>query len=103
MTIFSNRILRLSTLALPAAAAAVVVLSTGNASPNRSDDARIPLAATEEKLPEEKLAAARFQDAPYGVDPVVTGPVSTAFEKRREAAGCDQAEWPHIPSVCYPD
>ncbi|MCI5074959.1 hypothetical protein [Oricola sp.] len=44
-----------------------------------------------------------FADAPHGVDPMVTGPVSTSFRERRAIAGCEQAEWPEIPLKCYPD
>ena len=44
-----------------------------------------------------------FADAPDGVDPVVTGPVSAAFKQRQQDAGCDSAVWPKIPAVCYPD
>lgn len=44
-----------------------------------------------------------FADAPDGVDPVVTGPVSTAFKQQQAAAGCDKAVWPNIPASCYPN
>ncbi|MEW9805905.1 hypothetical protein ABUE31_07920 [Mesorhizobium sp. ZMM04-5] len=44
-----------------------------------------------------------YPDAPYGVDPMVTGPTSTAFGKRQDAAGCAQAKWPDVPLACYPD
>ena len=44
-----------------------------------------------------------FADAPDGVDPMVTGPVSAAFRQRQEAANCDNAVWPNIPTVCYPN
>ncbi|TPN43832.1 hypothetical protein FJ976_27000 [Mesorhizobium sp. B1-1-9] len=44
-----------------------------------------------------------FADAPDGVDPMVTGPVSAAFKQRQDAANCDSAVWPNIPMVCYPD
>jgi hypothetical protein len=44
-----------------------------------------------------------FADAPDGVDPMVTGPVSAAFKQKQRAAGCDTAIWPKIPTVCYPD
>lgn len=44
-----------------------------------------------------------FSDAPYGVDPVVTGPTSVSFKKRQAQAGCDRAVWPDIPVACYPD
>lgn len=44
-----------------------------------------------------------YADAPYGVDPMVTGPVGKGFETRRQIAGCDLARWPDIPLACYPD
>ncbi|UVC16585.1 hypothetical protein [Mesorhizobium onobrychidis] len=55
-------------------------------------------------LPSDTRSAEQlFADAPDGVDPVVTGPVSAAFKQRQEAANCDSAIWPQIPTVCYPD
>jgi hypothetical protein len=36
------------------------------------------------------------------VDPIITGPVSPAFKRLREQAGCDTATWPNIPDVCFP-
>ncbi|RWP28030.1 hypothetical protein [Mesorhizobium sp.] len=53
--------------------------------------------------PDTRTAEQLFADAPDGVDPVVTGPVSAAFKQRQEAANCDSAVWPNIPTVCYPD
>ncbi|MER8376334.1 hypothetical protein [Mesorhizobium sp. M1409] len=44
-----------------------------------------------------------FADAPDGVDPMVTGPVSASFKHRQDTANCDSAVWPNIPMVCYPD
>jgi hypothetical protein len=44
-----------------------------------------------------------FADADYGVDPMVTGPTSVAFERRQADLGCEQAVWPNIPLACYPD
>jgi hypothetical protein len=44
-----------------------------------------------------------FPDAPDGVDPMVTGPVSAEFRARQQATGCEQAEWPNVPAECYPD
>lgn len=44
-----------------------------------------------------------FADAPDGVDPMVTGPVSASFKQRQDTANCDSAVWPNIPMVCYPD
>ncbi|QKV19936.1 hypothetical protein [Oricola thermophila] len=43
-----------------------------------------------------------FSDAPYGVDPIVTGPVSGKFRAERDRAGCEDAVWPDIPVSCYP-
>jgi len=45
----------------------------------------------------------RFDDAPMGVDPMVTGPVSAAFREKQERLGCAEAKWPNIPAACYPD
>ena len=36
------------------------------------------------------------------VDPIITGPVSPAYQRLREQAGCDTATWPNIPDVCFP-
>jgi hypothetical protein len=44
-----------------------------------------------------------FPDAPYGVDPTVTGPTSASFKTRQAEAGCNQAVWPNIPLACYPN
>lgn len=63
-----------------------------------------PSKETRSALPSDKRSAEQFfADAPDGVDPVVTGPVSTAFKQRQKNAGCDSAVWPKIPAVCYPD
>ena len=43
-----------------------------------------------------------FPDAPDGVDPVVTGPVSATLHKRQHQAGCAEAVWPNVPLACYP-
>ncbi|ESW82029.1 hypothetical protein NKL07_02480 [Mesorhizobium sp. C280B] len=59
---------------------------------------------TRSALPSDKPSAEQlFADAPDGVDPVVTGPVTAAFKQRQQNAGCDSAVWPNIPVVCYPD
>ena len=42
-----------------------------------------------------------FPDAPDGVDPVVTGPVSAAFKQRQADVGCDKAAWPNVPAACF--
>ena len=55
-------------------------------------------------LPSDAPSAEQvFADAPDGVDPMVTGPVSASFKQRQDAANCDSAVWPNIPMVCYPD
>ena len=43
-----------------------------------------------------------FADAPDGVDPITTGPVSVSFRKTQHDAGCLEAKWPNIPAACYP-
>jgi hypothetical protein len=48
-------------------------------------------------------AEALFPDAPDGVDPMVTGPVSAEFRARQQQLGCERAEWPDIPAACYPN
>ncbi|MEO5756499.1 MAG: hypothetical protein ABIQ51_06550 [Mesorhizobium sp.] len=53
--------------------------------------------------PDTQTAEQAFADAPDGVDPMVTGPVSTAFKQRQVSANCEDAVWPNIPMICYPD
>ena len=43
-----------------------------------------------------------FSDAAFGVDPMVTGPVSDEFQQRQRDLGCAEAKWPNIPAACYP-
>ena len=43
-----------------------------------------------------------FPDAPDGVDPMTTGPVSASFRKQQAEADCADAVWPNIPAACYP-
>jgi hypothetical protein len=50
----------------------------------------------------QTAAEQAFPDAEYGVDPMVTGPVSASFAEQQANAGCDQAVWPKIPLACYP-
>jgi hypothetical protein len=80
-------------------AALAVLLAAGAAQSAATLKEEVRLA-----LPSDtRSAEQRFADAPDGVDPVVTGPVSAAFKQRQENAGCDSAVWPEIPTVCYPD
>ncbi len=53
--------------------------------------------------PDARTAQQMFAEAPDGVDPIVTGPVSATFKQRQKAANCDTAVWPKIPATCYPD
>lgn len=43
-----------------------------------------------------------FSEAAFGVDPMVTGPVSEEFRARQLDLGCGEAKWPNIPAGCYP-
>jgi hypothetical protein len=82
-------------LAFPVAALALLAASTWAAPFSETD------ASPERPLPVE--SASLFPDAPDGVDPVVTGPVSAGFRKTQEAFACDRAIWPNVPAACYPD
>lgn len=52
--------------------------------------------------PSRTAAEEAFADAPYGVDPIVTGPTSASFTTLQKEAGCASAVWPDIPLICYP-
>lgn len=54
-------------------------------------------------LATQTAAEEAFSDAPYGVDPMVTGPTSASFKSEQAENGCDKAVWPDIPLACYPD
>ncbi len=81
------------------ASAAFAVLLAANAAQSAATlrEAR-PVAQSDTQTAEQA-----FADAPDGVDPMVTGPVSAAFKQRQVSANCDSAVWPNIPMVCYPD
>ena len=51
----------------------------------------------------QTAAELAFADADYGVDPMVTGPVSASFKQQQAGAGCAEATWPDIPLDCYPN
>ncbi|MEQ1953749.1 hypothetical protein [Mesorhizobium sp. CN2-181] len=94
--------------ALAALAVSAVAITAGSASPSGFDRpaASVPLEedfGNIDASPNSADVGQRFADAPYGVDPVVTGPVSTAFKQQRETARCDDAVWPNVPAACYPD
>ena len=50
----------------------------------------------------DTAAEQAFADAPFGVDPMVTGPTSAAFKAEQSRLGCGSAVWPDIPLGCYP-
>jgi hypothetical protein len=79
------------------------VASSSGAAPVSPEDQPMPAAFQAESLDMGLAEEPPFDDAPYGVDPIVTGPVSSAFKERQRAAHCDEAVWPNIPAACYPD
>ncbi len=92
MTMAFSRVFRttLATSAMAMLLAAGVAHSTGT---RQIDGPALPLTPAEEA----------FSDAPFGVDPMVTGPTSASFERQQETFGCDTAVWPDIPLGCYPN
>lgn len=76
-----------------AVAAMALMLAVGGA---RSAAPRAE--AVQPVTPAEQL----FPDAPDGVDPMTTGPVSASFRKQQAEADCTDAVWPDIPAACYP-
>jgi hypothetical protein len=84
----------------------VLAIFSDSAVPAGQDDQPMPAAFQSDSKDAGSLAQNsedRFDDAPYGIDPIVTGPVSAAFKKQQEALHCAQAVWPNIPAACYPD
>lgn len=92
MTMAFSRIFRttLATSAVAVLLAAGVAHSTGT---RHIDGPALPRTAAEEA----------FSDAPYGVDPMVTGPTSASFKREQAENGCDKAVWPDVPLDCYPN
>lgn len=88
----------LATIAAPVAilAAAAIAYAGVGTSATDTSDLRAGIAG-------EPPAVNVFDDAPYGVDPVVTGPVTGEFREKQKALRCDDAQWPHVPLACYPD
>lgn len=71
-------------------AAAIVIATTG------------AYAARELDRSQDTQPAAETDPALAFVDPVITGPVSSTYARQRRDAGCDTAQWPHIPRICFP-
>ena len=95
---------RLAALAAGSAAivAAFALTASGAYGPQPQDARGLALAEYRE-VAAATPAALMFPDAPDGVDAIVTGPVSAEFRARQKAAGCETAQWPNVPVVCYPD
>ena len=93
MTMAFSRIFR----ATSATALMAVLLAAGVAHSTGTRYIDTPTGLTQLTPAEEA-----FSDAPYGVDPMVTGPTSASFRKEQARNGCDNAVWPDIPLACYP-
>jgi len=94
--IMTDRLTRFWPLIAAASFAVLLAVNAAQSAATRTDARTLlPTGATP--------AQQAYADAPDGVDPIVTGPVSTAFKQRQAAAGCETASWPNIPLVCYPD
>lgn len=86
---------------LPAAALVVLAFTGGFVDARQTHSVAAPALQSEETSRD----GMEIENDPAlaWVDPVITGPVSPQYKRQREAAGCDQAVWPHIPAVCFPD
>jgi hypothetical protein len=83
--------------------AAIAVMALASSAPGAPRPGEPPVDPLLEMKQQAKTAAEQlYPDAPDGVDPVVTGPVSRQFRERQAAARCDEATWPNIPLDCYP-
>lgn len=88
-----------SRLTLPALACVIAALTVVHA---RTPEPEGPAQHADEAQASLTDAEMLYPDAPLGVDPFVSGPVSEAFRERQINARCDEAEWPNVPAICYP-
>lgn len=96
----SDRLIRLLAAATVVAAAALMMSPVSARTPglDRSSDMPAPEGpAGWQPDPEDDVVAG------FGIDPMVTGPVSDEFRERQARLGCLAAKWPDVPSACYPD
>ena len=93
MTMAFSRIFRAT--ASTAVLATVLAVSVAHSTDTRRIAAPVALAVQTD-------AEEAFFDAPYGVDPMVTGPTSVSFKREQAINGCGTAVWPDIPLACYP-
>lgn len=82
---------------LPAVAMLVLALTGGFVDARQADGT-----VTSDPAHAEELAI-ETDPALAWVDPVITGPVSPGYKRQRDAARCDEAVWPHIPAICFPN
>ena len=64
--------------------------------------ARAPVMEASLEQDAAQEAEEMFPDTAFGVDPMVTGPVSDEFAQRQRELGCAEAKWPDVPAGCYP-
>jgi hypothetical protein len=104
-TLFRHAERRARLAALVALALLPGLVAPGSAAPEGGFmTARAEITAPEKPVqPAEPDTREAFADAPFGVDPVVTGPVSAAFREKQERLNCEAAKWPHVPRGCYPE
>lgn len=94
--IMTDKLTRFWPLIASAAFAVLLAVNAAQSAATRNDARTV--------LPPDTISAEQvYANAPDGVDPIVTGPVSTAFKQRQDAANCETAVWPNIPMVCYPN
>jgi len=84
-------------------ASAVALAATQVREPARASVAGTDMPFPDRPAASKTMAELEFPDAPYGVDPMVTGPRSASLQARQDLAGCADAVWPNIPVACYPD
>jgi len=85
----------LRTTAATSAVALLLAAGVAHSTASRSVEKPVLMAQT--------AAEKAFPDAEFGVDPMVTGPVSASFKEKQIRANCAAAVWPDIPLGCYPD
>jgi hypothetical protein len=93
MTMTLTRTLR--TTAATAAVAVLLAAGAAHSTATRYVEKPVILAQT--------AAEQAFPDAEFGVDPMVTGPVSASFREKQVKADCAAAVWPDVPLGCYPN
>lgn len=95
----SDSLIRFLAAATIVMAAAMMMTPVSARTPSMPlPDFERPVAVQPDADPEEAML-----DTEFGVDPMVTGPVSDEFRARQARLGCLEAKWPNVPAACYPD